>query len=151
MTALNIRIIINVMTVKEWLEQLRIDGLSYWQALDKLDEAAARAGYHGAAFYHILEGVYRDWQEPQLRRSHRFPRHRQHTQEEWEAKKIQYNNRCFYCGKPSNKLTKDHVLAVTQGGTDEIDNVVPACWSCNYKKRARDIAEFKNGAMLKLP
>jgi len=140
------------MTVKEWLEELRKGELSYWEALDKLDKAATRAGSHGFIYYSTLDEVYHDWQEPNsLRRgSRRFPRHRQHTQEEWEAKKRQYNNRCFYCGKAGKKLTKDHVLAVTRGGTDDIDNVVPACWSCNYKKRVRDIAEFKNGAMLKL-
>lgn len=44
-----------------------------------------------------------------------------------------YKGRCAYCGA-QERLTIDHVLALSVGGLDEIANVVPACKSCNSKK-----------------
>lgn len=43
---------------------------------------------------------------------------------------------CRYCGRtaPSVPLEVDHVLAVTEGGTDDPTNLVTCCWSCNRGK-----------------
>jgi 5-methylcytosine-specific restriction endonuclease McrA len=56
-----------------------------------------------------------------------------HTIQEWRNKKAQYNNRCAYCGHKV-KLTKDHVIPLTKGGTNNISNIVPACMDCNRQK-----------------
>lgn len=58
----------------------------------------------------------------------------EHTVSEWEWKLVEYDYHCAYCGKLSNKLQKDHVLPVSRGGTDNIDNIVPACSRCNQSK-----------------
>ena len=73
-----------------------------------------------------------------------------HTKDEWEEKKKQYNYKCFYCGDKPTKLTKDHVIPLTRGGKNNIENIVPACWKCNYKKRANSVEYFKEGIMLKM-
>lgn len=69
-----------------------------------------------------------------------------HTIEEWNQKKIEYKNKCAYCGieeKDLNKkfedprwhkFTEDHVIPITKGGTDYINNIVPACQACNSSK-----------------
>lgn len=46
------------------------------------------------------------------------------------------NHTCRYCGAsaPDAKLTVDHVLPVSLGGTDTPDNLVAACQDCNYGK-----------------
>jgi 5-methylcytosine-specific restriction endonuclease McrA len=46
--------------------------------------------------------------------------------------------RCTYCGAgPSNdRLTVDHVIAVANGGTDDLSNLVTACQTCNIGKGA---------------
>ena len=43
---------------------------------------------------------------------------------------------CLYCGESfrSRHLSRDHVTPVTQGGTDEWNNVVTACRRCNNHK-----------------
>ncbi|MDQ7990919.1 MAG: HNH endonuclease [Candidatus Dactylopiibacterium sp.] len=43
---------------------------------------------------------------------------------------------CAYCGAggPSQKLTRDHVLPLSQGGADAWMNVVTACRHCNQRK-----------------
>lgn len=48
---------------------------------------------------------------------------------------------CQYCGStpPSVVLVVDHVEPVAGGGTDEIDNLVSSCESCNQGKGARPL------------
>lgn len=48
------------------------------------------------------------------------------------------NHACRYCGAtaPDAKLTIDHVIPVTLGGTDEPANLVTACTECNTGKSA---------------
>lgn len=64
-----------------------------------------------------------------------------HTLAEWRAKCEEYGHRCAYCGE-AKKLTRDHVVAVSCGGSDDIENIVPACMSCNSRKRTRSAEEF---------
>lgn len=64
---------------------------------------------------------------------------RGHTHSEWKFKLHWYNYRCAYCGIPAKQtpegyLTRDHVIPIIQGGDDKIDNIVPACKACNWKK-----------------
>jgi 5-methylcytosine-specific restriction endonuclease McrA len=53
---------------------------------------------------------------------------------EWEAIVKKYQGKCAYCGM-EKKLTIDHVIPVAKGGKTIKENVVPACLSCNSKKR----------------
>lgn len=43
------------------------------------------------------------------------------------------NNTCQYCGS-TRKLTIDHVVPKSKGGSDDWTNLVVACSSCNTKK-----------------
>ena len=54
---------------------------------------------------------------------------------EWEAMKAAYKFQCAYCGEKSQRLTQDHVVPWHKGGRTTVDNIVPACKSCNSKKR----------------
>lgn len=55
---------------------------------------------------------------------------------------------CQYCGrrsselKPRESLTRDHLIPMSRGGTNEWSNVVTACSSCNTKKANRMPAEI---------
>lgn len=66
--------------------------------------------------------------------------------------------RCWYCGidliigEPRNYESKlliarwfavDHRIPKTHGGTNHIDNLVPACWICNSAKGNKSIEEFR--------
>lgn len=50
---------------------------------------------------------------------------------------------CQYCGRRSSELktreslTRDHLIPMSRGGTNEWSNVVTACSSCNTKKANR--------------
>src|SRR5688572_678840 len=41
---------------------------------------------------------------------------------------------CAYCGATDTPLQRDCVLAISRGGRYTLDNVVPACRSCNTSK-----------------
>src|SRR5271157_1460066 len=52
---------------------------------------------------------------------------------EWKDLCKKYGNRCLCCGK-RRKLTADHVIPVSKGGTSNIENIQPLCKSCNSMK-----------------
>lgn len=65
------------------------------------------------------------------------------TTEQWTAVKEEFGGTCCYCGK-EKPLTIDHFVPVNNMGELSIDNVLPACISCNCSKGAREFrAWFK--------
>jgi 5-methylcytosine-specific restriction endonuclease McrA len=68
-----------------------------------------------------------------------------HTLEEWENLKRDTGNKCLCCGSPESDkpLTRDHIVAVAQGGSDSIDNIQPLCRSCNASKQTKTI-DYRN-------
>lgn len=56
-----------------------------------------------------------------------------HSLKEWESLKEKYSNRCGFCNE-GKKLTKDHIIPLSEGGTDYIDNIQPLCRNCNSQK-----------------
>lgn len=47
---------------------------------------------------------------------------------------------CAYCWAPASEL--DHVVPFSAGGRHDIDNVVPACRSCNARKANKSLLLF---------
>jgi 5-methylcytosine-specific restriction endonuclease McrA len=52
-------------------------------------------------------------------------------------------SKCLYCNS-KEKITVDHVVPVSRGGTHSIGNLVPACLSCNTSKGAKTITEWRS-------
>jgi 5-methylcytosine-specific restriction endonuclease McrA len=55
------------------------------------------------------------------------------TAEQWSALVAAWGG-CAYCGDAEGALQRDCVLAISRGGRYSLDNVVPACRSCNASK-----------------
>ena len=55
------------------------------------------------------------------------------TDEQWDALVAAWGG-CAYCGATDRPLQRDCVLAISRGGRYTLDNVVPACGSCNASK-----------------
>ena len=67
-----------------------------------------------------------------------------HTKAEWIAK-LERFDRCPGCtrkwkdipssrGSAKYKITKDHIIPLLSGGTDDIENIRPLCYQCNFEK-----------------
>lgn len=63
------------------------------------------------------------------------------TPEDWERIVADFEGRCAYCAR-RRPLVIEHAVPICLGGGTTIDNVVPACASCNAKKSNRDPAEW---------
>ena len=81
-------------------------------------------------------------QENLRRRAWLAGAHGSHTQEEWLAMVERYGNICLCCFK-SVSLTRDHVVPLSLGGTDYIENIQPLCLSCNARKGNRIIIDYR--------
>lgn len=55
------------------------------------------------------------------------------TGEQWAAL-VEAWGGCAYCGAAGGALQRDCVLALSRGGRYTLENIVPACRSCNTSK-----------------
>lgn len=68
-----------------------------------------------------------------------------YTHEQWKETVIFFEGECAYCGRTTRRgerLTKDHLVPVKDGGLTTQDNIVPACSSCNASKGASEWREW---------
>jgi 5-methylcytosine-specific restriction endonuclease McrA len=55
------------------------------------------------------------------------------TADQWRALQDAWGG-CAYCGAVDRPLQRDCVQALSRGGRYTLDNIVPACASCNASK-----------------
>ncbi len=63
------------------------------------------------------------------------------TDVQWEVIKAHYDYTCLRCKRqePDIKLTVDHILPRSKGGTSILSNIQPLCEACNNAKRDKTI------------
>jgi len=52
------------------------------------------------------------------------------------------NSTCLYCGSTQN-IQVDHVVPLAKGGRHSIGNLAPACKTCNVRKSAKFLMQWK--------
>ena len=98
-------------------------------------EAAVRNGRMGAKRY--SQGEQERADRNRLTRSQRLAAARAiatHTVEEWTDLIVELKGRCARCTERVDKLQKDHIVPIYQGGSDGIENIQPVCQRCNQSK-----------------
>lgn len=61
------------------------------------------------------------------------------TVSEFSALCERYGNVCLCCKRSDVELTIDHVVPLSKGGSNTIDNVQPLCRTCNSRKNNKTI------------
>lgn len=61
-----------------------------------------------------------------------------------------FGGRCWYCGCRlthgaivGSSITREHLLPKARGGGNEASNIVAACRSCNVRKQAKTVEEYR--------
>ena len=76
-----------------------------------------------------------------------------HTKAEWEALKAKYGHMCLRCGRKDGErvldmydieITEDHIIPVTRGGGDSINNIQPLCRGCNAQKSNTSTFDYRD-------
>ena len=60
---------------------------------------------------------------------------------QWNALKAAWGG-CAYCGATDRPLQRDCVLAISRGGRYTLDNIAPACRSCNASKGSEEVTTW---------
>lgn len=64
------------------------------------------------------------------------------TASEWQELVALYEHACAYCGA-IGPLEQDHCVPLDRGGTNWIENILPACRVCNARKHLMTEEEFR--------
>lgn len=77
----------------------------------------------------------------QAYRSRKMNAHGTYTRKEWEDLKERCQYMCLCCKKtePEISLSADHIIPLSRGGDNTIQNIQPLCRRCNSRKRAETI------------
>lgn len=67
-----------------------------------------------------------------------------YTLAEWQERLGYFAGRCGYCGSHT-KIERDHLVPILMGGTNDIENIVPACMTCNRSKGPRSLIVWMLG------
>lgn len=49
---------------------------------------------------------------------------------------------CTYCGARGVRLECDHIVPISRGGSNDIENLATACFTCNRSKRDKLVEEW---------
>jgi 5-methylcytosine-specific restriction endonuclease McrA len=61
-----------------------------------------------------------------------------YTEQQWLDLCDRYGNVCLCC-RAAKPLTVDHVIPISKGGANSIDNIQPLCSTCNTRKKTKSI------------
>lgn len=64
-----------------------------------------------------------------------------YTEKDWERTVAYFKTACAYCGEEKS-LEHEHFIPLSKGGEYTINNIIPACASCNSSKQDSDFFDW---------
>jgi 5-methylcytosine-specific restriction endonuclease McrA len=138
---------------REWLKrnpQKARDAVRRWRIAHPAAHAAknrlyyarhkdARNAHNALYFREHPEVVLAKWQNYRARKR---DAEGSFTAAEWLTLVATYQGCCAYCGE-AGPLEADHRVPLARGGSNRIENILPACRRCNARKHLLTEAEFR--------
>lgn len=99
------------------------------------------AGVDAEVIVAAVASVEGDLPKPETGAAERMRRYRARrnlTENEWKEARFRIRHRdgpnCGYCGKEASPFHIDHVVPLSRGGSNDDDNLIVTCASCNQSK-----------------
>lgn len=138
----------SIQYAKEHKEEIRTRLKEYRKTYEKVnkDKITARKRKHKEANRELYNERRRKYgkENPetmrmikQRRRAKKNKLESNFTLKQWRICLDQFDNSCAYCGSTKD-IQQDHFVALFSGGEYTVNNIIPACKSCNGSKSDRD-------------
>lgn len=125
------------MSAIAFLRQLLEDGLDLESAL----RAAAIFEVHSNA------GAQAALEQRRAKDRERQARRRDLMPEDWQELRARVFERdaytCAYCETPTDDPHCDHIIPISRGGSNDLENLTTSCRECNVSKGARTPEEWR--------
>lgn len=107
--------------------------------------------YHGR-YYKTERGRIQMRTSSGNRRARKRNAEGKHTTDELLEQLQRQKSKCYYChkklGKARNSWVEEHIVPLSRGGSNSIDNIVIACTDCNLSKGSKPPHEWVDGGRL---
>ncbi len=138
---------------REWIrmnpEKAR-EAMRRWRNRHPAEHAASNRSYYQrhkedlASYFAQYRREHRDVRQAihARRRARKVDARGSYTTVEWIELLQRWNWTCAYCGG-HGALEPDHRVPLARGGSNAIENILPACPRCNQRKALLTEAEFR--------
>ena len=130
----------NTVCFDEWSEAKRIFEKNHLPP-EEVREKRSAAGRKGNAVRWPANDSQERGKELRSKRMAEARNRGTHTSEHWGALLAFCGKQCLRCGDV-NRLVKDHIIPIYQGGSDGLENIQPLCAKCNSSK-GRENLDFR--------
>ncbi len=123
------------------------DAWRMFRLVAEMEDEGATANSIGSAVIRCADSIKEDWSKGYYGPSTPDPYRQRRGLSETEWKRLRQTiferdgYECNYCGATED-LAVDHVVPLSKGGTNDPENLTPACKPCNSSKGDRLIEEW---------
>ena len=82
-----------------------------------------------------------------IHRARKYGSGGRHSEAQWQQLLVLCDHKCVACGT-NEDITRDHIVPLSRGGSDDISNIQPLCRACNSAKNKYKIIDYRTGVQI---